>query len=87
MTFPFTVPTHCREQVFYFDARTLLRRVDYTAEVVGSWARAAHYCFDHKTFAGLLAPTWRNVVSRRTDGRARAGPTLVWIAMKDVVTE
>jgi hypothetical protein len=57
VTFPLTVPTRCREQVFYFDARTLLRRVDYTAEVVGSWARAAHYCFDHKTFAGLLVPT------------------------------
>jgi hypothetical protein len=87
VTFPPTVPTHCQEQVFYFDARTLLRRLDYTPEVVGAWARAAHYCFDHKVFAGLMVPTRRRVVPRRPDDRARVGPTLVWIEVKDVVPE
>ena len=87
VTFPPTVPTHCQEQVFYFDARSLLCRLDYTVEVVGSWVRAAHYCFDHRAFAGLMVPTRRRVVPRRSDGRAYSGPTIVWIEIKDVVPE
>jgi hypothetical protein len=60
-------------------------RLDYTPEVVSAWARAAHYCFDHKVFAGLMVPIRRRVVPRRPDDRARVGPTLVWIEIKDVM--
>lgn len=79
VTFPEWVHTHCREQVFHVDERGLIRRHDYTAEPIGRWARAAHYCLEHQTFDGLTLPTRRRVYPRRRDGRRRAGPVLVWI--------
>ncbi|MGO9830366.1 MAG: hypothetical protein ACLPJH_09510 [Myxococcaceae bacterium] len=82
--FPPEVPTHSQEQVFYFDTAGLLRRLDYTAEVVGSWAKAAHYCHAPKEFSGLMVPTRRRVVPRRADNVARSGPTLVWIDVAEV---
>lgn len=84
VTFPADVPTHSPRQVFYFDARGLLRREDYTADIVTSRARAAHYCFDHQAFSGLMVPTRRRVVPRRADGRALAGPTLAWLEVTAV---
>jgi len=44
--FPDNMPTHCKEQIFYFDSDNLLFRHDYTAEVFGTWAKAAHYKFE-----------------------------------------
>jgi hypothetical protein len=77
--FPEHVQTHCREQVFHIDAEGLIRRHDYTAEPIGGWARAAHYCLDHTSFDGLVMPTQRRVFPRRRDGRSRPRPRLVWI--------
>jgi hypothetical protein len=79
VTFPAWVHTHCREQVFHFDERGLIRRHDYTAEPLGRWARAAHCCSEHRTFDGFTLPTRRRVYRRRSDGRRGAGPALVWI--------
>jgi hypothetical protein len=77
-TFPDDVPTHSREQVFHFDAERLLRRIDYTAEVVGGWAHAAHFCEEYRTFDGIRVPTRRRVVPTFA-GRPLPGPTLVAI--------
>jgi hypothetical protein len=82
--FPADIPTHSPEQDFYFDDEGLLRRLDYTAEVFGNWAKAAHYCWDHREFSGLVVPTRRKVFPRRRDGRPRPHPTLVWIEIEDV---
>jgi hypothetical protein len=79
--FPQAVQTHCRDQVFYIDAEGLIRRHDYTAQPFGEWARAAHYCFDHRDFDGLLLPTRRLVYPRRGDNRPRLHPRLVWIEL------
>ena len=62
--FPDSVPTHCPEQTFYFGTRGLLRRLDYTAEAFGAWARGAHPCRDYRSFSGLVVPTERRVVPR-----------------------
>jgi hypothetical protein len=79
VTFPGHVHTHSREQVFYVDGSGLIRRHDYTAEPIGGWAKAAHYCFDHRSFDGLMVPTRRRVYPRKRNNRRRAGPLLVWI--------
>ncbi len=79
VTFPADVHTHSREQVFYVGEDGLIRRHDYTAEPLGGWAKAAHYCLDHQAFDGLLVPTRRRVYPRRRDNRHRGWPLLVWI--------
>src|SRR3546814_16085276 len=38
------IPTHCPEQIFHFDAKGLLRRLDYHSEVVTS-VTTAHYLY------------------------------------------
>ena len=82
--FPEDVPAHSREQRYYLDQRGLIRRNDYTAEVFGSWAKATHYCWDHKEFSGLVVPTRRKAMPRRRDGRPRRAVALVLLAIDDV---
>ena len=79
VTFPEHVHTHCREQVFYVDVNGLIRRHDYTAEPIGGWAKAAHYCTAHRSFDGLVVPTRRRVYPRKANNHRRIGPLLVWI--------
>ena len=84
VTFPADVPAHCREQVFYFDSAGLLRRNDYTAEVFGPWAKAAHLCEEHREYGGLVFPTRRRVYPRAPSGHPRRAPTLVRIDLRSV---
>ena len=63
----------------------LIRRNDYTAEVFGGWAKAAHYCWDYRDFDGFKIPTRRGAMPRGP-GRpaACAAITIVTIAIDDV---
>jgi hypothetical protein len=79
VTFPEDFPAHSREQIFYFDEERLLRRLDYTAEVVGGWAHAAHLCEEYRTFGKIKAPTRRRVLPLPFGTRPLPGPTLVAI--------
>jgi hypothetical protein len=83
VTFPETIPTQCKEQIFYFDSMHLLRRLDYTAEVVGGWAHAAHLCDEYRTFDGIKAPTKRRVLPLFFGKDPLPGPTLVAIDIHD----
>jgi hypothetical protein len=83
VTFPPDIPTHSPEQTFYFDASGLLRRLDYTAEVFSSWARASNYCFDYREMSGIMVPTRRRVTLRGPYGRPLPGPAMVWIEILD----
>jgi hypothetical protein len=82
--FPDEVPAHSREQLYYFDDRGLIRRNDYTAEVFGSWAKAAHYCFDYEDFDGLMIPTRRRAMVRRPGGKPVWRAAVVTIAFDRV---
>jgi hypothetical protein len=81
------IDTHSSRQTFYFDARGLLRRHDYTAEVVGRWARAAHYCDEHARAGGLVFPTRRRVVPVGIANRSLPGPILVSLQLSDLHVE
>src|SRR3546814_6143680 len=70
------IPTHCPEQIFHFDAKGLLRRLDYHSEVVNS-VPTAHYLYDHANFSGLVMPTRRKALPRLPDGRSAPGPVFV----------
>jgi hypothetical protein len=82
--FPGDIPTHCRKQVFYFDDSRLLRRLDYTAEVVGRWAHAAHFCYDYRTFGKLRVPVRRRVLPIFFSDRPLPWPTLVALEVHSV---
>lgn len=82
--FPDDIPTHSREQIFYFDDQRLLRRLDYTAEVVGGWAHAAHLCGEYRTFGKLKAPAKRVVFPLPFGTRPMPGPKLVEIEVHEL---
>jgi hypothetical protein len=84
VTFPESIPTHSRSQDFYFDERGRLCRLDYTAEVVGSRARAAHTCTDFQVFDGLLVPTHRIVKPLAFGDTPLPFPTLVALRIEAV---
>jgi hypothetical protein len=82
VTFPSDIPTHCANQTFYFNEKGLLQRTDYVTEVAGGVA--AHYCFDHTAFDGIVVPTLRRVVPRTPAGPAVHGSSAVLIGVSDV---
>lgn len=82
--FPPGLHTHSAHQTFYIDASGLIRRHDYTAEPIGRWAHAAHYCDDHRTFDGLVFPTRRRVHPIGPGGRALRWPTLVALDVEEL---
>ncbi|MGN9777676.1 hypothetical protein ACTMS0_18200 [Micromonospora sp. H33] len=84
VTFPDHIATHCREQTFYFDQDGLLRRHDYTAEVINA-GPAAHYCSDHKEFGGIMVPTRRRVYPLGEDGAVARDIELVTIDIDSVL--
>jgi hypothetical protein len=84
VTFPDDIPTHSRRQIFYFDDQRLLRRLDYTAEVVGGWAHAAHLCREYRAFGGLKAPTRRRVLPLPFGRTPLPGPTLVELEVHSI---
>jgi hypothetical protein len=66
------LPTHSAVQRFYIDRKTgLLRRMDYTAEVFGGWAKGAQIIEGHGVTEGIPWPSRRRVWARAPDGSPR----------------
>jgi hypothetical protein len=86
VTFPDHIATHSAQQTFYFDQDGLLRRHDYTAEVINA-GPAAHYSFDHKEFGGIMVPTRRRVYPLGEGGVAQRDIELVTIDIDSVLFE
>jgi hypothetical protein len=61
---PVDLPTHCRRQAFYFDRSGRLIRPDYHAEVVGFWARGAHFWNRQLRVGGFPIAMDRHVMAR-----------------------
>jgi hypothetical protein len=86
-TFPAHVHTHCQKQTFYVDTDGLIRRHDFVAKAVGSWARATLYCDQHRLFDGLIFPTRRRVFPRGPGGRVFSRPTLLDLNFDEIQIE
>lgn len=88
--FPADIASHCSEQVFWFGPDGLLRRHDYTPELVipdpGHLA-VAHYTNDHELYDGISFPTRRRAVALRPDGTTVPEPALVTIEINDLTIE
>jgi hypothetical protein len=61
---PADLATHCRRQSFYFDKTGRLVRHDYHAEIVGLWARGAHFWNRQVSFNGFPISLDRHVFAR-----------------------
>lgn len=84
VTFPADVHSHCSEQIFYFDATGLLRRHDYSVDIMGGTS-SANYASEHKEFGGLIFPTRRRVFANSPDNRPMRERVAVAIDILDIV--
>jgi hypothetical protein len=64
--FPVDVPSHSPVQTLYFGADGLLRRHDYSVDVIGGTS-SANYPSDYKNYGGLIFPTKRRIYNFGAD--------------------
>ena len=81
--FPNDWAYHSKEQVFYFDEKGLLKRMDYNVDISGNTA-AAQYVFDYQDFQGIKLPTRRLVYGRDAQNQYVKEPVVVSINLLDV---
>ena len=68
VTFPDNVHSHSTIQTFYFGPDGILRRHDYSADVLGG-TTTANYALEPKSFGGFVFPTQRRIYSAGPDNR------------------
>ena len=84
VTYPDDLVAHTRPQTYYFDERGLLRRLDYSVDVLGG-DKAVDYPSDYREFDGIMVPTRRRVYLRKPDGTPVRDAALVAIDISDVI--
>jgi hypothetical protein len=84
--YPEQIATHTGEQTFYIDEKGLIRRHDYTAEIINGGA-AAHYSYRHTEVDGIVVPTERRVYPIGPGGSALPEPLLVSINLDNIQFE
>lgn len=63
--YPARIATHTATQTFYFEEKGLIRRHDYTAELING-GPAAHYSYGHTEVDGIVVPSVGSTRSART---------------------
>ncbi|WP_176598110.1 MULTISPECIES: hypothetical protein [Sphingobium] len=81
--FPPNIPSHGREQIFYFDASGILRRHDYSVDVIGG-SSSANYALEPKTFGGIVYPTKRRVYATGPDNRPNLDRVAIAIDFRSI---
>lgn len=76
VTYPDAIVAHHRQQTYYFDDDGLLRRLDYSVDILGG-GPAVHYPSRYREFDGIMVPTRRRVYVRRPDGSPVRDPVSV----------
>ena len=84
ITFPESVASHTREQVSYFGPDGLLRRHDYTVDILGG-ATGANYASAYRDVGGIIVPTRRRVYAYEGNRNKVPEPLLVAIDMGEIV--
>lgn len=82
-TFPDGLDTHSREQILYFGDDGLLRRHDYTVEVMGG-ATGANYASNYRDCGGIVVPMSRRVYAYDAAGQKQDEPLLVSIDIESI---
>lgn len=83
VTFPRSLDTHSRTQLYYFDDHDLLRRMDYQPEVLNS-SPAAHYVSGHQAVDGVVVATQRRVHVRGADRSADQSWAAITLDLFDI---
>jgi hypothetical protein len=76
VTFPEEVKSHTREQIFCFGSDGLLRRHDYSVDILGG-ATGLNYASDYREVDGLMFATKRRVYAYEGDYQLIPEPLLV----------
>jgi hypothetical protein len=83
VTFPDYVKSHTREQISCFGPDGLLRRHDYTVDILGG-ATGLNYAMDYRDVDGIIVPTKRRVYAYEGDYQLVKEPLLVAIDMGEI---
>jgi hypothetical protein len=83
VTFPDTVKSHTREQISCFGPDGLLRRHDYTVDILGG-ATGLNYASEYRDVDGIIVPTKRRIYAYEGDYQLVKEPLLVAIDMGEI---
>jgi hypothetical protein len=83
VTFPDNVKSHTKEQISCFGPDGLLRRHDYTVDILGG-ATGLNYALDYRDVDGIIVPTKRRVYAYEGDYQLVKEPLLVNIDMGEI---
>jgi hypothetical protein len=83
VTFPDNVKSHTREQISCFGPDGLLRRHDYTVDILGG-ATGLNYGSEYRDVDGIIVPTKRRVYAYEGDYQIVREPLLVAIDMGEI---
>jgi hypothetical protein len=83
VTFPDTVKSHTKEQISCFGPDGLLRRHDYTVDILGG-ATGLNYASGYRNVDGIIVPTKRRVYAYEGDYQLVKEPLLVAIDMGEI---
>ena len=83
VTFPGTVKSHTREQISCFGSDGLLRRHDYTVDILQS-GTGLNYATDYQDVDGIIVPATRRVYAYEGDYQLVKEPLLVAIDFTDI---
>jgi hypothetical protein len=83
VTFPDYVKSHTREQISCFGPDGLLRRHDYTVDILGG-TTGLNYASEYRDVGGLIFPAKRRIYAWEGDYQPVKEPLLVGIDMRDI---
>lgn len=86
VTFPESVKSHSREQISCFGPDGLLRRHDYTVDILGG-ATGLNYASEYRTVGGIVIPTKRRIYAYEGDYVLVPEPLLVAIDMGEITVQ
>lgn len=83
IAFPDYIKSHSREQISCFGPDGLIRRHDYTVDILGG-ATGLNYASEYREVAGIVIPTKRRIYAYEGDYQLVPEPLLVKIDISDI---
>jgi hypothetical protein len=83
VTFPEEIKSHSRKQIFCFGPDGLLRRHDFTIDVIAG-APSELYAAEYRDIDGIIVPTKRRAYDLQGGGDLNSAPLMVAIDMDEI---